>query len=977
MSPGTEFQRHQFLHTKNVHPLGGRIEFAPGDLERSLPARFKKIVDLCPERLAVKSNAGELTYRALDDSVNRLADVIVERYGSKPEPVGILAQHGIPTMVAMLAVLKARKFYVPLDPQYPNDRLEYMLGDTNAAVVVTDSRHLARASQLLGGQMATVNLDDIPAQRPKSRSDLSIAPDDICGIYYTSGTTGRPKGVVYTHRYLLHNLMNYGTMSQISSHDRWTWLHSCSFSTTATDVFCPLLHGASVCHWNVPEEGLARLADWLTDAGATILHWLASPLRSFAGTLDPARKFPNVRLVILGGEKLFARDARTFFDLFSPDCLFINRLGLTESGHFRNYLFDRETPLPEGVVPAGYSVPGKKAVILDSHGIELAAGEIGEIGVRSRYFPPGYWQRPEITREKFLDDEDGSGMRLYLTGDLGRLRADGCLEYHGRKDSQVKIRGHRVEIEEIEKVIRELSGVREAVVTAREGPTGETILAGYFVPVPAAPVDVAAVRRHLLGKLPAHMVPLAFVKLDHLPLSASGKPDLAALPVPKLKPELPTERYLPPRTTLEELLVELWQSVLELAPIGIEDDFFELGGDSLKGMRMVNLIQGLINTMLHVPPLFENPTIATYARFLESNYGDEIRKQLFEDGEPQEDLAPNDVCGEQKALAALSPEKLQLVRDAIDAFPIATGAAAPRERKNPSAIFVLAPARSGTTLLRVILGGHPLLFAPPELHLLAHATMQERRADISERLQRDRLDAALRALMTARNCPLDEAERVIDGYEKTRLPVDEFYRELQSLIAPRRLVDKTPMYTWRLEILQRAEDLFDQPLYVHLLRHPYGTILSYEEGRMDQLALIRRPSGVSLTEFAEALWLISQQTIVDFLAKIPQRRQMRLSFEDLVKQPRENIAALCRFLDLDLHPGMLDPYEEQERRMTDQIRPLVLPAGDPKFQQHKEINSTVADRWREVYRDDFLCSETWRMAELLGYLRTHDAASSN
>jgi amino acid adenylation domain-containing protein len=958
MFESAELLRHRALQARCRHPECEGTDFARDEIEQSIPARFEKMASRHPDHLSVKSPDSQLTYRQLDESANRLAHAILRLRGPGAEPVGVFLEHGAAAVVATLAVVKAGKFYVPLDPQYPSDRLMYMLDDTSASLIVTDERYRSSAVGLARGRVPVLTTDDRVADLPPDRAALRITPDAFASIYYSSGSTGRPKGVVYSHRYVLHNMRNYGSAFRVSTCDCWSWLHSYSFSSSSTDIFCPLLHGAALCSWNVQRDGLSGLGQWLADAGVTIINWMSTPFRSFAATLDRAQKLANVRLMVCGGEKLLTRDFIAFREFFSPECIYVIRWGATETGVARLFFFDKETPLHESVIPAGYAVPDKDVVVLDGNGAELAPGTIGEIGVRSHYFPPGYWRQPDMTREKYRHGANGDGARTYLTGDLGRMRSDGCLEHCGRKDSQVKIRGHRIETEEIEKVLCELPGVCEAVVRACERPSGDSFLTGYFVSDPGAMIDETAARRHLLGKLPAAMIPAAFVRLDALPYNANNKIEIAALPLPNLTPELPSDRYAPPRTPLQRHLVDLWETILEVRPIGIDDDFFELGGDSLHGMRMVNLLQPLLGSTLHVPPLFENPTIASYAEFLQSNYGEELRGQM-----------PLDDSIEREDTVGLDPLKLGLVREEIAAFPIAARSLERQDGKNPSAVFVLAPGRSGTTLLRVILGGHPQLFAPPELHLLSHATMDQRRSVISESLQRGRLDGAIQALMTARDCPVDEAERMIRGYEDARLSIREFYRLLQSQVAGRRLVDKTPIYAMHPETLNRAEELFDQPLYIHLLRHPYAVILSYAEIHADQMALVRRPPGVSLTEFAEALWLIAHQNILEFLARIPQDRQMRLSFEDLVKMPRETVAALCRFLSVDLHPGMLNPYEERRQRMTDAIRPLTWATGDPKFHAHTDIDPDAADRWRRVYREDFLSSETWRVAELLGYPR--------
>jgi amino acid adenylation domain-containing protein len=671
MRESTEL-RHRSLQARCFHPDGGWTAFGHAETDQSLPDRFAKMVSRHPDQLAVKSPEAELSYRELDNSANCLAHALIERLGHAAEPVGVMVQHGVRAVVATMAVLKAGKFYVPLDPRYPKDRLAYMLEDTGAALILTDPRNRQSAEELSVGRVPILSMDDRPASLSAGRPALPIAPDSLAGIYYTSGSTGRPKGIAYTHRYLLHNMMNYGNAFHVCPHDRWTWLHSYSFATTLTDILCPLLHGAAVCAWDVQRDGMAELRQWLAGAGVTICNWMPTPFRTFATNLEKSRGITELRLMVFGGEKLFTRDFTAFREFFSPRCIFVNRLGASETGVFRLYFFDRDTPIDDPVVPAGYAVPEKTVVLLDENDAECPPGAVGEIGVRSRYFPVGYWRQPEATREKYRADADGGAERTYLTGDLGRLRPDGCLEYHGRKDMQVKVRGHRIETGEIESALRDLSGVREAVVKACEDTSGDTYLAAYFVPSPSAPVDANSLRKHLLGKLPAYMMPAVFVPLVALPRSPNQKIDLAALPAPNVVPALHSDRYAPPHTPLQCRLVELWQQVLEVQPIGIDDDFFELGGDSFRGMRMVAMLQPLLDSSLRVPPLFANPTVASYAEFLEAHYGRELARHM----------SPGIAAGEEST-AGPGPAKLQRVRDEVAALPVTRGPVTPRERKRP------------------------------------------------------------------------------------------------------------------------------------------------------------------------------------------------------------------------------------------------------------------------------------------------------
>jgi non-ribosomal peptide synthetase component F len=311
MSDSPELQRHRALQERSRHPEGEATEFARDEIEQSIPARFEKMASRYPDRLAVKSPDGELTYRELDESANRLAHAILRLRGPGAEGVGVLVKHGISAVIAALAVLKTGKFYVPLDPQYPGDRLTYMLDDTNASLIVTDSRHRAGAARLARGRLPILTTDELATDLPSHSAALPISAQSLAAIYYSSGSTGRPKGVVYSHRYLLHNMRNYGSAFRVSPSDRWSWLHSYSFASASTDIFCPLVHGAAVCAWDIQLDGLSGMGQWLSDAVPSFRDDARSHSKTGPGASDGLRgreavdsRFPHVSRILFAGMHL-------------------------------------------------------------------------------------------------------------------------------------------------------------------------------------------------------------------------------------------------------------------------------------------------------------------------------------------------------------------------------------------------------------------------------------------------------------------------------------------------------------------------------------------------------------------------------------------------------------------------------------------------------------------------------------------------
>jgi acyl carrier protein len=288
--------------------------------------------------------------------------------------------------------------------------------------------------------------------------------------------------------------------------------------------------------------------------------------------------------------------------------------------------------------------------------------------------------------------------------------------------------------------------------------------------------------------------------------------------------------------------------------------------------------------------------------------------------------------------------------------------------KNPPALFILSPSRSGSTLLRVMLGGHPQLFAPPELHLLSFYTLRHRREALSKsELNQHLLYGLIRAIMQIRGCSAEEAQDLLTQYEARDMTTREFYGLLQEWLGDRLLVDKTPSYAYHVNILRAAEAYFSEAIYIHLVRHPYGAIRSFEDAKIDRLLPFMQSDSFTRREYAELAWLVCQQNICEFLQDIPDNRQFRVKFEDLATEPDSTIQSLCYFLGLDFHQAMVEPYQDQNQRMTDGIGKVSTMSGDLKFYLHREIDPAMVERWKQYHSGDFLSDTTWQVARLLGY----------
>jgi amino acid adenylation domain-containing protein len=744
---------------RRVRPANPFIEFKKEEIEQSIPARFEEQVRKYPERPAVKTRNSQWSYDELNKAANRAARAILEKRGEGPEPIALLLEQGAAMIVAILGVLKAGKIYVPLDPLYPRAKLSSMMEDSQTGLVVSDSKNLPLAGELVEGVRQLIDIDEIDSGLTDENPGLSLPPDTLAYILYTSGSTGQPKGVVHNHRNVLHFIRNYTNDLRVSAEDRQSLLFSCSVAAAVKNIFGALLNGATLLPFNLKEEGLVHLSAWLIREGVTLCQMVPTVYRHFASALTSKEMFPKLRVLYLGGEPLFKRDVELYRAHFSECCILVNALASTELNTIRQYFIDGETRISGRVAPVGYAVEDTEILLLDETGAEVGCNRVGEIALKSRYLAVGYWRKPELTRSAFLPDPAGGAERIYCIGDLGLMRPDGCLEYHGRKDFQIKIRGQRVEAGEIEITLLNHPAIKEAVVLARADTSDEQRIVAYVVPARQPAPAPRELRRFLEQKLPNYMIPSVFVFLESLPLTLNGKVDRHALPRPgSMQPENNPD-YAAPMGELESQLVQIWEDLLAVCPIGTRDDFFDLGGHSLLAVEMMDRIERASGKKLPLSTLLEEPTIQHLAQALvRQRSGDErsllikiqsggarppffflhgdllrggfycraLAHALGED-QPFYALAPHGLNGSSipKTVEAMAASYLRIVREAQTEGPYFLGGACNGgliafemarqiERQGQKVdLLVLVAARGRTALARILL--HGLILRPGTL----------------------------------------------------------------------------------------------------------------------------------------------------------------------------------------------------------------------------------------------------------------------
>jgi amino acid adenylation domain-containing protein len=568
------------------------------------------------DRLAIQSDDRPITFAELNHIADALAARILSGQGPGAEPIGLLFDRGADVVASILAVLKAGKFYVILDPQNPRERLKYMLADSGARLIVADPAHLALARELSDERITSLEFSE---DRPSSSAaglDLRVSPDDLAMIIYTSGSTGRPKGVMHTHRTVLADTFNVRNAQRIVSRDRFVWHTSVSFGGSARTIYTALLNGSGLYPFDSRRDGFAQLSDWLLRHEITIFRTVPTTFRTFMATLPDGLTFPAVRILSMGGEPLFRADVESFNRHFLPHCVLVHPFGPTETMLVCWSVTPQGRQIEGNKVPMGHTLPDKTVLLLDEARRPVSDGDVGEIAVKSRHLSPGYWRDPERTNAVFLPPEAGSDERIYLTGDLGTRAPDGSLTHMGRRDFQVKIRGFRIEVAEIETALRDIAGIGDAVVVGRHADAGEPRLVAYFVPTTKPAITVAWIRNQLARTLPDYMIPSIFVAMEALPQTPTGKTDRLRLPdVERTRPEMAMP-FAPPGAPLEEAIAQIWTEALGIDRVGIHDDFFELGGDSLMAMRVIARVKSSLEVDLSLSTLLEDRTVAKTARRL-------------------------------------------------------------------------------------------------------------------------------------------------------------------------------------------------------------------------------------------------------------------------------------------------------------------------------------------------------------------------
>jgi amino acid adenylation domain-containing protein len=579
----------------------------------SIPARFAEQVARTPHATAVSEAASgaELTYRELDQRANRLAHHLIGLGIGHEDRIAVLLERSADLVVAFLAILKAGGAYLPVHEADPADRRQWIVDHAGPAVLLVD--RAARAAGVPTGVPVVTVDDPAIAGQPATAPEVSIHPEQLAYVIHTSGSTGEPKGVAVTQRDVVHLL--FDPKWAVDRHERVLLVAPYAFDVSTYEIWMPLLHGGQVVIAPAGRLEPSTLRRLITTYRITGMHLTAGLFRVLAE--EAPETFTGLREILTGGDVIAPTAVRQVLDA-CPDVVIRALYGATEGTVFSaHHLITRDTELGK-LVPIGDALTDITIHILDGSLSCASTGVIGEIYLAGAGVARGYLGQAGLTAERFVADPFGPpGSRMYRTGDLARRNADGLIEFAGREDSQVKILGFLVDLAEVEAALADYPGVVQLVVLAREREDGNKQLIGYVVPEPGE-LDLAALRAHAKSKLPGYMTPDVFVRLDSLPLTANGKLDRAAMPEPDFDQVL-TSRA--PETPLQKELCEIFSSLLGVAEVGIDDSFFELGGQSLQAMRLTNRIGAAVGIGVSMNTLFDRPTVAELAAYIDAKRG--------------------------------------------------------------------------------------------------------------------------------------------------------------------------------------------------------------------------------------------------------------------------------------------------------------------------------------------------------------------
>jgi amino acid adenylation domain-containing protein len=572
--------------------------------EQTVTALFEEVVDHQPDRVALVYEDQVLTYDMLNRKANQVAHYLASEGAGREQIIGLMLDRGVVTIISILGVLKSGAAYLPIDPDYPADRMQFMLEDSACDILLTDSLHMFDAP-FFNGRLIVYDIELLNPAKAEENPLPACCADDLMYVMYTSGSTGKPKGVMTTHRNAVRLVRNTNYID-LDVDSKILLAGAFSFDATTFEIWGMLLNGGEL-HVLAHEKLMDpwELQDCICRNQITIMFFTTSWFNQLVDTSPTI--FSGLKCIIFGGEKTSTAHVNCLKKSF-PEMTIMNAYGPTENTAFS--LYHPISTLYKGDIPIGKPISNTRVYLLDQWLNVCPVGVMGELYVAGVGVGRGYLNQPELTAARFMDDPFRKGERMYRTGDFGRWLESGAIEFAGRQDDQVKIRGYRIELSEIEEVLQRHDQVQAAVVLVREEGASKKLCAYIQFVEEMSSLDGMALREYLSLFLPDYMIPSLFYRVASMPLTVNGKLDRKALlSLDGNALEESTGTYVAPSDELEMELVGIWEDLLNIKPIGVHDNFFELGGHSLKAIQLINQVHHNYKIRLKIEAVFLSPTI--------------------------------------------------------------------------------------------------------------------------------------------------------------------------------------------------------------------------------------------------------------------------------------------------------------------------------------------------------------------------------
>lgn len=586
-------------------------------VEQSIQGRFDEIASMIPEQPAISDKTISLSYRELQKASNKMAHAILGILGPGKGNIAVFSENNVYQVIAILGILRSGRSYVALDLDFPEERNKAILDDSQCRMVICTAEHSKTLSGFCGDRFI-ISADRLNSDIPDCTPQIKTDPRHNAITLYTSGSTGRPKGVLQSHRNMIHFIKRMSELYPIYPSDRTAYYLSFGFSAHALPLLGALLNGSELKTYTFREGNFHAFSQWLKAEKISFGMMIPSFLRHFLAVQEKKTHYPDLRMLFFGGETLYRSDVEKARTVFRKETFLVNIYASTEAYLMRSFPLAHYSLVKSNIVPIGYPVEGMEITLQDEHGKKVKGREQGEIILKSEYLTEGYHRQPGLRKKNTGKNPNDRDTRIFHTSDMGYFLDDNCLVHTGRKDSVVKLRGYRIDFGEIINLLLQSKEVKEAACTLIENPGGTEELIAYIVPSGNEKPDMEYIRALLVRVLPDFMIPSHILPIDNIPKNSIGKIDVKALPEPVWGSQAGRQKESPASET-EKKLCGIFEKILKISPIGVNEDFLKMGADSLGLFVALSEVEKEFGVKIDLKTSLTSPNIRNLANLINAS----------------------------------------------------------------------------------------------------------------------------------------------------------------------------------------------------------------------------------------------------------------------------------------------------------------------------------------------------------------------